>query len=83
MPAKVFGGKDLKVEKYCFYPVAFRQSEQNAAMILSKNITMGVVSGEHGLSLKLGMVPQTEELNAGDEVVTSGLEQKYARTSYR
>ena len=33
----------------------------------------GILSGEYGLGLKLGMVEQTEILNSGDNVVTSGL----------
>ncbi|MEK9158765.1 MAG: rod shape-determining protein MreC [Patescibacteria group bacterium] len=73
-------GKIVKVGKnVAFIRLLSDNQSKIAAMILSKNITMGVVSGEHGLSLKLGMVPQTEELNAGDEVVTSGLEQNMPR----
>lgn len=33
----------------------------------------GILSGEYGLGLNLGMVAQTDVLNAGDDVVTSGL----------
>lgn len=37
------------------------------------NAVLGVVRGEHGLSMKLDMVEQGKELKPGDGVVTSGL----------
>jgi len=33
----------------------------------------GIVRGEYGLGLVLGMVPQSDTINQGDDVVTSGL----------
>ncbi len=68
-------GKIVKVEKNnAFVRLLSDNQSKVAATVLNKTKTMGVVSGEHGLSLKLGMVPQTETLNVGDEVITSGLE---------
>jgi len=73
-------GKVVKVEKdMAFIRLLSDNQSKIAAAVLNKIKTMGVVSGEHGLSLNLGMVPQTEELDVGDEVVTSGLELKMPR----
>ena len=73
-------GKVVRVEKnIAFVRLLSDNQSKIAATVLNKTKTMGVVSGEHGLSLKLGMVPQTEPLDVGDEVVTSGLEQNMPR----
>lgn len=73
-------GKIVKVEKnISFIRLLSDNQSKIAATVLNKAKTMGVVSGEHGLSFKLGMVPQTEDLHVGDEVVTSGLEQNMPR----
>jgi len=45
-----------------------------AVSILNKNQTIGVTTGDLGLTVKLNFVGQTEEVNVGDTVVTSGLE---------
>jgi len=39
----------------------------------------GIVNGEYGLGLKMGMIPQTEVLSEGDTVITSGLGGKIPR----
>lgn len=68
-------GKVVRLEKSIAYVRLLTDNQSKIAVtVLNKNRTMGVVSGEHGLSLKLGMVPQNEIISAGDEVVTSGLE---------
>ncbi len=50
-----------------------------AATILGDNKTSGVVEGELGLTMKMGFVPQTADIKAGDLIVTSGLEEGIPR----
>jgi rod shape-determining protein MreC len=45
-----------------------------AATILNKGYTAGVAEGELNLSIKMKMIPQSEEIKQGDIIVTSGLE---------
>lgn len=45
-----------------------------AATVLNNNKTAGVLTGEHGLSIRLTLVPQNEILSPEDLVITSGLE---------
>jgi len=45
-----------------------------AATIQNESLTKGVVVGERGLSLKMELIPQDEEIGIGEVVVTSGLE---------
>lgn len=47
-----------------------------AAMVYGENKTMGIASGDLGLTIKMDFVPQTENIFKGDLVVTSGLEEK-------
>ncbi len=47
---------------------------QIAALILNHANSKGVVSGEHGLSLKMELVPLGEEVKEGDIITTSGIE---------
>ncbi|MDD4900583.1 MAG: rod shape-determining protein MreC [Patescibacteria group bacterium] len=50
-----------------------------AAAILGDNKTIGVTSGELGLTIKMDFIPQTENIKAGDLAATSGLEQNIPR----
>lgn len=45
-----------------------------SASIENKEKSQGVVKGEHGLSLKMDLIPQDHEVKEGQLVVTSGLE---------
>lgn len=47
---------------------------QTAGMFINKNNTMGVVVGDYGLGMKMELVPQEEKIEAGDKVMTSGIE---------
>jgi len=47
-----------------------------AGTILNQTKTIGLIIGERGLSVKLEMIPQNEEIKDSDMVVTSGLEEK-------
>jgi rod shape-determining protein MreC len=44
-----------------------------AAALLGKNKTIGVAEGESGLTVKIQFIPQTDNISAGDTVITSGL----------
>ena len=50
-----------------------------AATILNEDKTSGVTEGELGLTIKMEFIPQEEEVNIGDIIVTSGLEQAIPR----
>lgn len=45
-----------------------------AASIQNKDKTSGIIKGELGLTVNMEFIPQTEEVNVGDIVVTSNLE---------
>lgn len=50
-----------------------------AAAIQNEDRTSGVVEGELGLTIKMDLIPQTENLEKGDIIVTSGLENNIPR----
>ena len=49
------------------------------ASIINQNKTQGLVEGEHGLSIKMKMIPQDENVQVGDIVITSGAEKNIPR----
>ncbi len=53
-----------------------RQSEESERQNVreGEQFVPGVVSGKHGLSIKMELIPQNEKINRGDLVITSGLE---------
>lgn len=52
---------------------------QFAATVENRNKTMGMTKGELGLTIRMEYIPQTEEISAGQLVVTSGLEKGVPR----
>jgi len=50
-----------------------------AATILDDNKTSGITEGELGLTVSMGFIPQDTAVEAGDIVVTSGLEESIPR----
>lgn len=50
-----------------------------ATMVLGKEQTAGISEGELGLTIRMGFIPQDEEINVGDTIVTSGLEANVPR----
>lgn len=48
---------------------------KTAASILNQDRTIGLVEGQYGLSLKMDLIPQNEEVKKDDLVITSGLEE--------
>jgi rod shape-determining protein MreC len=80
-------GKVVKVEKEISMVLLLTDSKSKiAASILGPqnesekpeentiHSVLGVVSGKHGLSIEIGLIPQNEKIEKGDLVVTSGLE---------
>ncbi len=59
----------LIIDKNCNFAVSTQNSSK----------TSGVVHGELGLTIKMELIPQIEELTLGDTVVTSGLEDNVPR----
>ena len=45
-----------------------------AASILNKDKTIGIIEGKYGLSCKMNLIPQNEEIQENDLLITSGLE---------
>lgn len=73
-------GKVMKVEKNISIIQLITDNQSKiAASILNHEKTLGVVQGEHGISLKMTMIPQNETVNINDLVITSGLEIKIPR----
>ncbi|MFH0840721.1 MAG: rod shape-determining protein MreC [bacterium] len=50
-----------------------------AVSLQNESHTMGVTEGETGLTVSINLIPQTEEVNIDDLVVTSGLENNIPR----
>jgi rod shape-determining protein MreC len=51
-------------------------------VMTSKNSSMGVIKGEYGLGMILDMVLQSDSLNIGDSVVTSGIGGSFPKGLY-
>lgn len=47
-----------------------------AAEIQNEALSPGVVSGEHGLALRMTLIPQTDEVKPNQVVITSGIDEK-------
>jgi len=45
-----------------------------ASTIMGEDKTSGIIKGELGLTIKMKFIPQTQSVQAGDKVTTSGLE---------
>ncbi len=54
--------------------VITHHNSQLAATVQNENETSGIVEGDLGLTMKMKFIPQTEEINKGDLITTSGLE---------
>lgn len=50
-----------------------------AATVLNQQKTSGVTEGELGLTIKMGFIPQFDQIKAGDMIITSGLERTIPR----
>jgi rod shape-determining protein MreC len=50
-----------------------------AAAVINLDRTIGIVSGNLGLTINMDFIPQCEELREGDLIITSGLEENIPR----
>lgn len=50
-----------------------------AAVVQNKDNSQGIVEGQYGLTMKMNLIPQDEEINIGEIVITSGIEQYIPR----
>ena len=46
---------------------------------MSRDRSIGIVEGGYEISIQMNFIPQNEELNVGDAIVTSGLEETIPR----
>lgn len=68
-------GKIIKVDEFTSQLMLLSDTRSEVSASLSKtNQQAGIVAGEKGLSMKIQLVPNDEEINVRDLVVTSGLE---------
>ncbi|OGY46514.1 MAG: rod shape-determining protein MreC [Candidatus Buchananbacteria bacterium RIFCSPLOWO2_01_FULL_46_12] len=68
-------GKVIEVSAELAKAILINDSQSSLAVtVQNQTQTKGVVTGEHGLSLKMELIPETEIIQVGDMVVTSGLE---------
>jgi len=68
-------GKVIKVQENNSLVLLLTNNQSKiAASILGINRTIGIVEGEYGLSLKMGLIQRNQIINIDDIVVTSGLE---------
>lgn len=50
-----------------------------AVTVLNAQSTLAVLEGDRGLAMRMTLIPQTEELAVGDQVITSGIEPSIRR----
>lgn len=73
--AGILVGKIIKTENNIALVKLLTDNQSRIpAAVLNKEKTVGVVNGEHNLRLKLTLVPLTETLKQGEQVVTSNLD---------
>lgn len=76
----VIVGKVHQVSKYTSEILLINDSMSKLAVtVQNKDHSIGILSGEYGLGMKIDLIPQTEEMAEGDYVITSGLEQTVRR----
>jgi rod shape-determining protein MreC len=76
----VLVGKIIEVGDHSATLLLLTDSQSRvAATIQNKDQTIGVVEGEHGISLKMAMIPQNEEIKIGETIITSGLQENIPR----
>lgn len=50
-----------------------------AVTVQNEDKTMGITEGEMGLTIKMNFIPQTEKIQKGDMIITTGLEKNIPR----
>lgn len=72
----IFIGKIVEVHENSSKVLLLTSSSSHtAATIENKNKTLGVVSGEFGLSMKMELIPKEEKITINNLALTSGLEE--------
>lgn len=73
-------GKIIKVSDYTAIILLINDhSAQLAASVLNNDKTIGLIKGEYGLGVKMELIPQIEDIEKGDLVITSGSEENIPR----
>ncbi|MEK9183166.1 MAG: rod shape-determining protein MreC [Patescibacteria group bacterium] len=73
-------GKITRVEKNnAVVRLIIDNQSKIAASVTNQDKTQGLVEGEHGLNIKMKMIPQSENVQVGDIIITSGGEKGIPR----
>jgi len=76
----VIVGKINKVEANISHITLITSSNcKLAATIQNADKTIGIIEGELGLTINMNFIPQVEEIDKGDLIITSGLEKNIPR----
>ena len=68
-------GKIFKLERSTSQVLLLTDTRSRVgAAVQNSSKTQGIVQGKRGLSLEMRLIPQNEEISAGDIIVTSGIE---------
>ncbi|MDZ7798383.1 MAG: rod shape-determining protein MreC [Patescibacteria group bacterium] len=68
-------GKIAQVEKNSAQVMLLNDvRSKTAAQIQNEELSEGLITGEFGLTLKMDLIPKQDQINVGQSVVTSGLE---------
>lgn len=83
-PAIVGGGylvgKIIVAHKtYSLLQLLIDNNSAVAGTVQNVDKTIGLINGEYGLSLKMNFIPQNENVQVGDKVISSGLEKYIPR----
>jgi rod shape-determining protein MreC len=73
-------GKIFKTEARIASVMLLTDNRSKLAVgIISEDITLGLLEGEHDMSLKMNLIPKTAKIFQGETVITSGLEKNIPR----
>lgn len=76
----VLVGKIVRVENHSAVVQLINDNHSKiAGMLANGNASIGLVEGGYGISIRMNYVPQNENINIGDSVISSGLEQNIPR----
>ncbi len=76
-------GKIYDVSKYTCRVLLINDTFSKLAVsVQNKDYSIGILSGEYGLGLRIDLIPQNEKISEGDYVITSGLEENVSRGLY-
>jgi len=76
-------GKIYDVSKYTSRVLLINDTFSKLAVsVQNKDYSIGILTGEYGLGLRIDLIPQNEKISEGDYVITSGLEENVPRGLY-